>query len=150
MGKLKIEEFVNKIRFDGFYKDIQYRELSHWVEMIGIQKYDRYCETVLNEVKIVSFIDIKACAIYDFDLSQLLFSLLKHFENYLRATILNNFDDIDMTKKNYITILQEILGENENRKLTFNNTRIKNYRLKKRFKLSEFINRGLVQKLADL
>lgn len=108
--------------------------------MIGVNKYKKYYSVVQKKTNIVTFNHIKACAIYDFKLSELLFSLLKHFENYLRATILNNFQNIELNIEKHITQLSNLFGtegvlEKKYFKKIWNKKILKNKCL-----LSDFIN----------
>lgn len=140
MVNWEIEKFVNRIIYNKENKENQRKELVHWVEMIGTHKYEKYYKIIENEAKAVSFDDIKSCAIYDFDLSELMFSLLKHFENYLRATIMNECEDVELNPKTFSIEISKAIGRTSKDIMKLNYYDWNKRTMKKRCSLSKFID----------
>lgn len=106
MRTLRFEEFTDRIYYYNEASQEQENELRHWLEMIGTYKYSKYYNVLFNETAEITFDDLKNCAKYDFNLSRILFTMLKHCENYLRATITSSIDDFVLNEVN----CQEIIG----------------------------------------
>lgn len=107
MESLSFDEFSNRINYDKEASKEQQNELLHWLEMIGVYKYNKYYKVLGKESKIITFEDLKNCAIYDFNLSRILFAMLKHCENYLRATVTSDIDDFLFNRNNCSRIIKD-------------------------------------------
>lgn len=100
---------INNINYGDENHNDKRNELNHWIDMIGIDKYYKFYD-IIDLDNDNSFSSLKECAVYDFRLSTLLFSLLKHYECYLRANLVGENGLIPIEKKDYKDTVSSILS----------------------------------------
>lgn len=79
-------------------------KLKIWCEYIGYNRYISICDFIKNEFKLdkVKYQDLVEIVKYDFKLADIIFSVIKFIEYYLRATISNKYGDYKLDKKEYL------------------------------------------------
>lgn len=116
-------------------------ELEGWCDFISYDFYEKIYKLTkrqyLNEK--VSFDVLKAYACYNFEMSDILYSAIKYVEYGLRAKIINNCENSEITKQNYLYELNSIVAHNEKQLpcyLYYDN------KLKRKCNLYDFLNKG--------
>lgn len=89
-------------------------ELRKWCNYIGFERYDSIVNLIRKyEKENISYKTLRDIARYDFNLSDLLHSMLKFFELRIRAFICNKYGDVKLSKSKFMYEISDKLSGNK-------------------------------------